>query len=130
MIDHTGRSTNPSCWSGSIIWSESGWLDKRSWSSSSSSSSRSLVAMLTQENRSKEEKKAEDMVAATQAATWSSFSRERILRALLSVFSIRSEQRFPTRFRLPIEESNSKYAVGGSDLREELGDEIEGSISS
>lgn len=70
------------------------------------------------------------MVAATQAATWSSFSRERILRALLSVFSIRSEQRFPTRFRLPIEESNSKYAVGGSDLREELGDEIEGSISS
>ena len=93
MIDHTGRSTNPSCWSGGRIWSESGWVDKRR-SSSSSSSSRSLVATLTQENRSKEEKKAEDMVAATQAATWSSFSRERILRALLSVFSIRSEQSF------------------------------------
>ena len=50
------------------------------------------MAMLTQENRSKEEKNAEDMVAATQAATWSSFSRERILRTLLLVFSMRSEQ--------------------------------------
>lgn len=86
-------------------------MDKRRWSSSSSSSSSSLVATWTQENRSKEEKKAEDMVAATQAATWSSFSRERILRALLSVFSIRSEQSFSEeiRLKLPVEEMNWKF---------------------